>query len=69
MSLSFRIINKLLGFAEALFKPSKANPPVIAPSPITAITCLSFSPFRDEATDIPIAAEIEFDECPAIKAS
>ena len=49
----------MLGCEHALFKPSKANPPVIAPSPMTAITCLSFSFFKLAATAIPNAAEIE----------
>ena len=53
----------------ALFKPSKASPPVKAPSPITAITCLSFSFFIDEAAAIPKAADIDVDECPTPKAS
>ena len=63
------MINRLFGFDEALFSPSKARPPVMAPSPITAMTWRSFSPFKAEATDIPKAAEIELEACPAIKAS
>ena len=52
----------------ALLRASKACPPVIAPSPITATT-LSPVPFRSFATAIPRAAEIEVDECPTPNAS
>ena len=53
----------------AWFNPSKAIPPVRAPSPITAICCLSCSPFNLLATAMPSAAEIEVEECPTPKAS
>ena len=47
----------------ALFRPSNACPAVIAPSPITATTCL-FSPLALAATAIPRAADMEVEECP-----
>ena len=59
--LSLRIINKLLGVLEALFNPSKASPPLIEPSPMTATTLRESSPFLAAATAIPKAAEIEFE--------
>ena len=65
--LSFRIISRLLGVEEALFNPSKARPPLMEPSPITATTWRLSSPFRAAATAIPNAAEIEFDACPHVK--
>lgn len=46
----------------------KSIPPVIDPSPITAMTLLS-SPFKSRATAIPKAAEIDVLECPVPKAS
>ena len=58
----------VLRLAPALFIPSKARPPVMAPSPITAITC-RFSPRSSAALAIPKAAEIETDEWPPPKAS
>ena len=69
MLLSFRIIRRLLGVAEALFSPSKASPPLMEPSPITATTCRLFSPCFLAATAIPKAAEIEFDACPQVNVS
>jgi hypothetical protein len=53
---------------EVLFNPSKAKPPVMAPSPITATTFL-FSPFIRAAIAIPNAAEMEVEACPVPKAS
>ena len=69
MSLSLRIINRLLLVDEALFNPSKASPPLMLPSPITATTWRSFSPFLAAATAIPKAAEIELEACPQAKVS
>ena len=52
----------------ALFKPSKAIPAVIAPSPITAIA-LDLDLFILKASDIPNAADIDVLECPVPKLS
>ena len=68
MLLSLRIISKSLSNEDALLSPSKAIPPVIEPSPITATTFLS-SPLTLAATAIPIAALMELDACPAVKVS
>ena len=46
----------------ALFIASKAMPPVIAPSPMTA-TALRFSPLSLAAWAMPSTAEIDVDEC------
>ena len=67
--LSLRIMSRLFGVAEALFNPSKASPPLIEPSPMTATMCLSVSPFSFAATAIPKAADIELDACPHVKVS
>ena len=48
---------------------SNASPAVIAPSPITAMWCFSFSPLYFEASAIPRAAEIDVEECPTPKES
>ena len=48
----------------AWFIPSKANPAVMAPSPITATTLRSCSPLYFAAIAIPSAAEIEVEEWP-----
>ena len=69
MLLSFRIISKLLGVEDALFSPSKANPPLIEPSPMTATTWRFSSPLRAAATAIPRATEIELDACPQVNVS
>ena len=69
MPLSLSMISRLLGVAEALFNPSKASPPLIAPSPIMATTWRSFSPFFSAATAIPSAAEMEFEACPEVNES
>ena len=68
MSLSFKITNKLVLRAPALFIASYAIPALIAPSPITAITLLVL-PSLSLATAIPKAAEIDVEECPAPKGS
>ena len=49
----------LLGVLETLLSPSKASPPLMAPSPITATVCLSSLPVFLAATAIPNAAEME----------
>ena len=69
MLLSLRIINRLLSVDEALLSPSKANPPLMEPSPITATTWRFSSPFFLAATAIPKAAEMEFEACPQVKVS
>ena len=54
----------------ALFIPSKANPPAIDASPITATTLRrGDSFFSSDATAIPNAAEIEFEAWPAANVS
>ena len=66
--LSFNTITKFLVHAHAFSIPSKAKPPVKAPSPITAMTRASF--FKSSfAASKPTAAEIEVDACPAPKLS
>ena len=65
--LSFRITINLEGSSHpAWFKPSKASPAVIAPSPIIA-TVYPSSFFRSFATLIPKAADIEVELWPAPK--
>ena len=59
MLLSLRMMSMLFGVSEALFKPSKASPPLIAPSPMTATTWRLSSFFLTAAIDIPRAAEME----------
>ena len=61
MSLSLSMISRLFAVDEALFNPSKASPPLMDPSPITATTWRSFSPFLSAATAIPNAAEMELE--------
>ena len=68
MRLSFRITSRSVFAAPALLSPSKASPPVSAPSPITAITS-RFSPLRADAAAMPSAAEIEVEACPVPNAS
>ena len=68
MLLSLRITRIFALEAATLFNPSKAIPPVIEPSPITAITFL-FSLLNLEAMAIPSAAETEVEECPTPKES
>ena len=69
MSLSFRMMSKLLGVLDTLFSPSKASPPLMLPSPITATTCRSFSPLRSAATAMPSAADMELEACPQLNVS
>ena len=69
MLLSFKMINMSFGVEDTLFKPSKANPPLIDPSPIIATVCWFFLFKRLAATAIPNAAEIEFEACPHAKVS
>ena len=69
MLLSFSIMSKLFGCVQTLFRPSKAKPPVIEPSPMIATTCCSCSSFSVAATAIPSAAEIDVEAWPAIKVS
>ncbi len=69
MSLSFRITSRRISsITPALFSASKAMPPVIAESPITAMLCLD-SPRLRAATAMPSAAEIDVDECAVPKVS
>lgn len=69
MQLSFSITSRLEFSMPAWFNASKAKPAVMAPSPITATCCLSFSPFNCDATAMPNAADIDVDECPTPKVS
>ena len=64
MQLSFRMMSISVSATPAWFIPSKARPAVMAPSPITATTFLSFSPLYFAAIAIPNAAEIEVEEWP-----
>ena len=68
MLLSLRMMSMSLGDEETLFSPSKASPPDMAPSPMTAITWRRLSSRRD-ATAMPSAAEMLFDACPHVKVS
>ncbi len=58
MSLSFSTTSRFASIAPALLSASKAMPPVIAPSPITA-TQRRLSPRRFAATAMPSAALID----------
>lgn len=69
MSLSLRMMSRLLGVSLTLLSPSKARPPLMAPSPMTATTCLSVSPRCMAATLMPSAAEIELEAWPHAKVS
>ena len=69
MSLSLRMMSRLLGVSLTLLSPSKASPPLIAPSPMTATTCLSVSPRCIVATLMPRAAEMELEAWPQAKVS
>ena len=62
MQLSFKITSIFACSPPAWFKPSKAKPAVMAPSPITAMCCMSSFLRSLFATAIPKAAEIEVDE-------
>ena len=68
MRLSLSTTNKFAFDAPALFNPSKARPPVSAPSPITAAT-LPRRPCNLIAEAIPNAADIEVLLCPEMNAS
>ena len=66
MLLSLSTMSMSLGVADTLLSPSKASPPLIAPSPITATTLrpLACVPppsasWRFSATAMPSAADIE----------
>ena len=61
MSLSLSTISRSLGLDDTLLSPSKASPPLMAPSPMTAMTCLSSLPVRRAATAMPSATEMELD--------
>jgi len=70
ISLSLSITINLSGLkCPALFRASKAMPAVMAPSPITATTYLSWSPIRSRAFLKPRAADMEVELWPAPKAS
>ena len=63
MRLSFKTTRRSESAAPALFSPSKASPPVMEPSPITATT-LRLEPWMSRATAMPSAAEIDVDAWP-----
>ena len=78
--LSLRMISRSLGDELTLLSPSKARPPLMAPSPITATTCRLPFAFTSplslrstcalcSATAIPSAAEMLFEACPQVKVS
>ena len=69
MPLSFSITSRLALLTPALFSASKASPPVIEPSPMTAICCRWRLPCSFDAMAMPSAAEIDVDEWPVPKAS
>ena len=64
MSLSLRMMSRSFGDDDTLLMPSKASPPLIAPSPITATTCRLALSVRFAAMAIPSAADMELDACP-----
>src|SRR5574344_64346 len=66
--LSLRMTRRSALLVPALFRPSKASPPVIAPSPIRATT-FSLRPCSLAASASPRAADIEVEECPTPNAS
>ena len=68
IELSFRMTIRFVPRWPAWFRPSKAMPAVMAPSPITAITWWS-SPRRSRAAAMPVAAEIDVPAWPAPKRS
>jgi hypothetical protein len=68
MSLSFKITIRRASIEPALFIASYAIPALIAPSPITAMTCRS-CPFKSRPNAIPKPAEIEVELCAAPKGS
>lgn len=60
----------LFGVLAALLMPSKARPPDIDASPITATMLRrGVSPCRVVATAMPRAADMELEACPAMKVS
>ena len=69
ISLSFRTTRRSLPRCPALLRASKAIPPVIEPSPITATTLWLLLPDKSRAQAIPRAAEIAVELCPTPKAS
>ena len=69
MPLSLRITKTLAPASPAWLRASKAMPPVIEPSPITAMWLRLSLPCRCAATAIPNAAEMEVEECPVPKES
>ncbi len=66
ISLSFSTTMSLRSMAPAWFKPSKARPAVMEPSPMTATTSC-FSSARSRAMAMPSAAEMDVEECPTPK--
>ena len=69
MSLSLRMIRMSFGVDDTLLRPSKARPPLMAPSPITATTCLLAFPVFFAATAMPSAAEMLLEAWPHVNVS
>jgi hypothetical protein len=69
MPLSLRITSILAFAVPAWFNPSNATPPVIEPSPITAIWLRSAFWDNAAAVAMPNMEEMEMEECPPPKAS
>ncbi len=69
ISLSLRMTSRSAPETPALFIASKAMPPVIAPSPMTATDLRWLALQRARPRAMPSAALIEVLECPAPKAS
>ena len=68
MLLSLRMMSRSLGLCDTLFSPSKASPPLMAPSPMTATT-LRPLPWALAATAMPSAADTELEAWPQAKVS
>ena len=68
MLLSLRMISRSLGEDDTLLRPSNARPPDMAPSPMTATTCLSAS-VCFAATAIPNAADMLLEAWPHVNVS
>ena len=63
------MMSRSFGEDDTLLMPSKASPPLIAPSPMTATTWRSSCPVFFAATAMPSAAEMELEACPHVNVS
>ena len=68
MLLSLRMMSMLLGVEETLLRPSKASPPLMLPSPMTATTWRSIC-CCSAATAMPSATEMLLEACPQVLVS